>query len=171
MRTVLLSLFTAGLYSAVATLLGRGRRWHTAPVPSDVVALVLIWTILAAMPALPLGTKLPIAAGLALVGALVINVTKVSRNRRQAKAGFSHVSPHGDEPASGLREWRRLIAACADFQTRLFVLLVYFVLITPFGAILRIAAAATRARSAQPISYWQVRQDEAPNLQSARRQF
>ena len=73
--------------------------------------------------------------------------------------------------------WRKIVAGAqvvGDFQARLILSLLYYVLVLPIGLLTRLGGDGLQARSlgkpAAKGSFWQARPDDAPTLRRARRQ-
>lgn len=150
---LLLSVFAYSAGHAAAA-----RAEHPRPSPVDVVLApaVAVALLLAALH-LPKWVGLPLAVGAGLVAGLCVRAladalapSSRGEERTPAEPGA------GDEPA-----WRRYLFRVGDFQGRLVLALVYFVVVTPFALVVRFGQDPLQLRSSagNPHTYWQGTED------------
>lgn len=66
--------------------------------------------------------------------------------------------------------WKRFAQRVADFQARLILTLIYYLILAPFGLIVSALSDLLRTKRPQA-STWVARPAEEPSLQNARKQF
>ena len=65
----------------------------------------------------------------------------------------------------------RFVRSVGDFQSRLVLGLVYFVVVAPFALIARLAGDAFDRRTPPGASHWKPRRSNSTNFQECERQF
>lgn len=150
-----LALTALAACSATAALLARGRR--AVPATAD-LPLALIAAAIAAVfaAALPWGRALAAAAALGAVAAL----PGAPFRAREARTDRS--------PADEGTGWKRFARRMGNFQSRLLLGAVYFVLLAPFALFSRFSADPLAPPEGP--SRWRQRSDPAADLVHARRQ-
>lgn len=162
-----LVLLTLVGYAAGAVLAGHRRK--VAPVLADLALVVALW-VLALVSRPFLGKWLAIAvwmaAGMAL-GAVAVRLRLSSCPADKA----------GAAPAVANR-WRAVWAAwtafagrLGNYQSRLWLGLFYFVLVLPFGVLMRLFDNRLRARGGSGGSVWSTKEAIDTDIESARSQF
>ena len=150
-----LALTALAACSATAALLARGRR--AVPVTADLVLAFTAAAIAAVFAAaLPWARALAAAAALGAVAAL----PGAPARAREARADRS--------PPDGRTGWKRFARGMGNFQSRLLLGAVYFVLLAPFALVSRFSASPLAPPEGP--SRWRPRPDPAADLAHARRQ-
>lgn len=67
-------------------------------------------------------------------------------------------------------QWKRFAQRLADFQARVILTLIYYLVLAPFGLIVSLLGDLLRTKRPQT-STWVARPTEASSLQNARKQF
>ena len=158
-------------YSSGSVLAGRGKK--LVPTLGDLLVIVILW-ISALMAREYLGRWLAILAWL-LVGVLVGAVLVALRRSRLASASRNEVNtPSVDGENLFRRVWRKWTAFAAEmgnYQGRVMLAFFYFVVVSPFGLLMRLFSDPLRMRRSQRVSFWVKRPELGAGLEDARRQF
>jgi len=168
-----LVLLTLVGYSSGSVLVGRGRM--ITPSLLDLVLTLGLW-IVALATRNALGKWWAILIWLVigcLAGALVV----LGKNRfappgkpRRARPAVNTVN-ETKLLARIWQSWKAFAAELGDFQGRILLAWFYFVIVTPFGILVRLMSDPLKVRYEQKNSGWLARPVEYPDLDDARRQF
>jgi hypothetical protein len=147
-------------YSAGVALGARGR--PMAPVMLDLLLVIALWTGGVLLRA-EIGRWPALGAG--LTGGLICGAAHASlRARRRAAQPEEPVTP--ERTARG---WRAFALRLGNFQGRMLMAFFYFIVVTPFALVARIA---TKPPPREPGSYWTRRNlVSGSEMERARRQY
>jgi hypothetical protein len=67
--------------------------------------------------------------------------------------------------------WKRFAQKVGDFQARLILTVIYFLILGPFGLVVGFLRDPLRVKHAPQTSIWVPREPEHASLESAKRQF
>ena len=67
--------------------------------------------------------------------------------------------------------WKRFAQKVGDFQARLILTVIYFLILGPFGLVVSLLRDPLRVKHAPEASIWFRREPENVGLESAKRQF
>lgn len=84
------------------------------------------------------------------------------------------MGPQEHEPALWIRlwtRWKRFGHRIGDFQARLILTLIYFVVLAPYGVVVRLFGDVLDVRRAERTTMWIRKKKEEPTVENARRQF
>lgn len=84
------------------------------------------------------------------------------------------VAQQEPEPALWVRlwtRWKRFGHRIGDFQARVILTLIYFVVLAPYGVVVRLFGDALDVRRTERTTMWIRRKKEEPTVEKARRQF
>jgi len=163
-----LILFALVGYSAGAVLAGRGKK--VAPGILDLLLVVALWV--AAILCRPaLGKWLSLLVWLTL-GGLTSAALTLGRRRRLPDAKKPAAVAAPTSLLKGLWEgWKRFAAELGNFQGRLVLAFFYFLVVTPFGVLVRMFADPMRTRKPAGGTAWISAAPLEDSIEKARRQY
>ena len=162
---IALALLTLVGYSAGVTAVGRWR--SIAPTIWDLLLVAAIW-VAAFMLRGALGHWLAVAAALVVAGIVGGMVTAVRHGQTPRAVPLRQTF---DNPLRQLWErWQAFAADMGNYQGRLLMGFFYFVVVTPFGLVMRFAGDPLRLRPLPAQSGWQAKEPMAHTIEEGRRQ-
>ena len=169
--------FLSGLATVLLTMVGYSSGAvladkDTSPAPKllDVGVVIVLW-ILALSTQATLGRWVAIGVWF-IVGAAAAFALAVARGgRRSAKRKATESGAERGLLRRIWHAWKRFSRRLGNYQGRLFLTLFYFLVITPFGALVRLFSDPLQIRSNTAPSFWVGRAEDSPHLDEARRQF
>ena len=179
MRTVFYILLTFGSYSFGATIANRRTTDPSRQSPGMIdtmVAAVLCALAFVERGRLQGGMILLWLPAASVCGAVVRWLGSQGSQRQRGGSGdfvtlaADHSLP-GTRPQRAWRAWRRLGQEIADFQVRVVINGVYYLLVAPFGMLVRYRKDPLGMRHSRSASHWTRRPTTPEDLPHARRQF
>jgi hypothetical protein len=165
---VALMLLTLVGYSSGSVLGGRGRK--ITPSLLDPVIVVALWAGVLYYRE-DLGKWRAILCGL-LVGILVGLVTAVLRRRSWPVRSIDSPSITSEHAFQKVwRRWKAFAVQMGNFQSRILLTLFYFIIVTPFGLLVRLFSDPLQMRRSGQPPLWAERPASDAHLEDARRQF
>jgi hypothetical protein len=163
-----LVLLTLVGYSSGCVLGGRDRKIR--PGLLDIFIVLLLWTA-ALVSRGGMGRWLAVLvwflAGMA-VGALFI---ALRRNRWPAAEVTVTPPVFGNLLRQAWERWKAFAAEMGEFQSRILLIMFYFVVVTPFGLATRLFSDPLRSRAKSQSSFWVDRPAASATLEEGRNQF
>lgn len=168
--------FFSGLALILLTLVGYstgavigGRNKMAAPELLDLVVVVVLWALaLASRPSLGRWA----AIGVWLVGGgLVSFVLAAIRRGKMPVRKVPAPSGSGNQLQRVWGRWKGFAAEMGNYQGRMLLAFFYFVVVTPFGVLIRLLGDPLQTRRSASTSFWVSRSAPNTNLDEARRQF
>jgi hypothetical protein len=170
--------FVSGLALVLLTLVGYslgaviGAK-DKIPVPRllDLVVVVVLW-IVALLSRPVFGKWAAIGVWLLVGGAVSVVLSSVRRSTMAARETATTAA--GRMPGLLKRlwnGWKDLAARMGNYQGRVLLAFFYFVVVTPFGVLVRVFSDPLRTRSLTTSSFWEKRSAASGELEEARRQF
>jgi hypothetical protein len=162
-----LILLTLVGYSSGAVIGGRNKT--VAPELLDLVVAVVLWALaLASRPFLGRWT----AIGVLLVGGgLVSFVLAAVRRGKMPARKVQPPSGSGNLLQRVWERWKNFTTEMGNYQGRMLLAFFYFVVVTPFGALVRLLGDPLRTKRSASTSFWIDRSTAKTDLDEARRQF
>ncbi len=164
-----LILLTLAGYSIGAVIVARDR----SPTPQllDLAVVVVLWiSALFSRPAL--GKWTAIGVWLVAGGLVSFALSSARRNRMPSKAKKAAVSGQESNFLKCLWEgWKGFAAEMGNYQGRLLLAFFYFLVLTPFGVLVRLFSDPLRTKLSTNPSFWDNRTAISDKLDEARRQF
>lgn len=80
-------------------------------------------------------------------------------------------APPGTPMARFRRSWKEFFTRVGNFQSRVLLSWFYFVVLMPFGIIVRLTSDPLALKHEQQVSYWKPVADKPDSLETARRQY
>jgi len=155
-------------YSIGAVIGARDR----SPTPQllDLAVVIVLW--IAAFFSRPaLGKWAAISVWLIVGGLVSLMLNRARRNRMPSKPKTA-VSSQGNGFFRRLWEgWKGFAAEMGNYQSRILLAFFYFLVITPFGVLVRLFGDLLKTRSLTYPSFWNNRTTISSGLDEARRQF
>ncbi len=153
-------------YSGGAIVTGRGKK--IAPELFDIAMIVVLWSV-ALVTREGLGKWL--AVGIWLVAGLAIGAASVMLRQTHYPAEKTDAIPAN---VQGLRRlwqsWKALSLRMGNYQSRIWLALFYFLVVTPFGVLVRLFINPLH-KARQTKSVWTEWKKSSADLESARSQF
>ncbi|MBN1581603.1 MAG: hypothetical protein JXA89_12940 [Anaerolineae bacterium] len=167
MDLIALVLLTLVGYSAGAVI---GSRNHLAtPKPVDLVLIVLLW-IGALFSRTFIGKW--VAVGIWVACAVVLAVVRTFVRRNQLPlAEPKELLPSGNLLERAWDGWKRFAQQMGNFQGRVLLAMFYFVVVTPFGLLVRLFSDPLRVKQRGRTSFWLNRPAADMDLEKTRSQF
>jgi hypothetical protein len=163
-----LVLLTLVGYSSGCVLGGRGRK--IAPGPLDILMVVVLWA-----GALNFrggwGKWLAILVWLLAGMATGIVVTALRRSGWPAAPAESPPGVSGHIFRRMWERWKAFAFETGNFQGRILFIFFYFLIVTPFGLLVRLFNDPLRLQHKSQPSFWVERPAPSTHLEDARRQF
>ena len=165
-RLALILLTLVG-YSTGAVIGGRNKT--VAPKLLDLVVVVVLWALaLASRPFLGRWA----AIGMWLIGGgLVSFVLAAIRRVKMPARKVPALSYSGNLLQCVWERWKGFAAEMGNYQGRMLLAFFYFVVVTPFGVLVRLLGDPLRTRRSAKTSFWFNRSATNTDLDEARRQF
>jgi hypothetical protein len=162
-----LILLTLVGYSTGAVIGGGNKT--VAPESLDLVVVVVLWALaLASRPFLGRW----VAIGVWLVGGgLVSFVFAAVRRGKMPTRKVPALSGSGNLLQRIWGRWKGFAAEMGNYQGRILLAFFYFVVVTPFGVLVRLLGDPLRTRRSAGTSFWVNRSTANTDLDEARRQF
>ncbi len=167
---LVLVLLTLVGYSSGCSLAGKGRK--VAPGLIDLAVVIILWIGALSTREL-LGKWMSILIWL-IAGGIVGALLMLTRRNTFAKPRPWELK---SKPAEGslMRRiwigWKSYAQGMGDYQSRILLILFYFIIVTPFAILVRLFSDPLRIRSTQNQSYWLPRPQASTDVEEARRQF
>ena len=67
--------------------------------------------------------------------------------------------------------WKRFGHVVGDFQARVILTLIYFLILAPYGLMVRLVSDPLNIKPARRVSTWLAKSEGPPTLEAARKQF
>lgn len=164
--TLALIMLTLVGYAAGGALAARAR--HPQPLLLDLLLLISLWT--AALLLRPTLGRWPSLLVWLLVG-LGLSMVLGRLRPLSAPQGTLDPLPDVDSPWRNLwRRWQRFALEMGQFQGRLTMAFLYFLVVSPFGLISRLFTDPLHTRQPAQDSAWQAWSGEQDSLDRAREQ-
>ena len=163
-----LVLLTLVGYSSGAVIGGRGKSVAPKLLDLGVVAVLLIAALTSRT---VLGRRVAIGVWLVIGGLVSFALSRVRRGEISAKTE-KRVSAREGSPFTRLWEgWASFTADMGNYQSRILLASFYFVIVTPFGLLVRLLSDPLRTKYSAVNSFWTSRSEVSTGLDEARRQF
>ena len=166
LATVLLT--TVG-YASGAALAGKDK--SPAPKLLDLCAVSILW-VFAFVSQPTLGRWVAVAVWFTVGGAVAFALTAARGGQPSAKA---HRTAQPDTDRGFLQRiwhaWKRFALRLGNYQGRLILTFFYFLVVTPFGVLVRLFSDPLEIKYKTAPSFWANRPEDSPDLNEARRQF
>ena len=168
LHVLALVLLTLVGYSSGTVLGGRGRRLN--PGLLDILVVLLLWAgaILA---------RDEMNRWLAILVWLLAGMVTGALMSALRRSGWPTAEKEEQAPIQGnvLRiaweRWKRFATEMGEFQSRILLILFYFLIVTPFGLATRLFSDPLRTRARKQASFWVERTFSDPRLEDGRNQF
>jgi hypothetical protein len=170
--------FLSGLALVLLTLVGYsigaviGAK-DRSPTPRllDLAVVVVLW-ISALLSRSALGKWTAIGVWLVAGGLVSFVLSSVRRNKMPSKAKKAAVPGQRGNFLNRLWEgWKDFATEMGNYQGRSLLAFFYFLVVTPFGALVRLSSDPLRTQFSTNPSFWDNRPPTASGLDEARRQF
>lgn len=156
-------------YSSGTVLAGKGKQ--VVPGLLDLAVMVVLW-------GMALTTRAVLGKGLAIlvwfIGGLVVG-TELTGLRRGKYPDRKQRAPATVQDAGELRRWwkgwKTFTAEISNYQGRTLLAFFYFIVVTPFGILVRLFSDPLRLRRVGGSSFWVERQPLNQGIEEAREQF
>ncbi|MFQ6099682.1 MAG: hypothetical protein ACE5OS_00395 [Anaerolineae bacterium] len=166
----------AGFALVLLTLVGysggvalAGRRKAIAPTLVDLGVVIVLWA--AALSTRNLLGRWPAFLVWVGVGLVMGGVLTALRRRWYPDSPASASSKAGTLLRRAWRRWKELVAAMGNFQSRIWLALFYFVLITPFAVLVRLFGDPLYLKPPSDASVWCEWGEVGAKLVDGKRQF
>lgn len=156
-------------YSVGAIIGGKDR----SPTPQllDLAVVVVLW-IIALFSRSALGKWTAIGVWLVAGGLVSFVLSSARRDKMPSKAKKTVISSQQSNFSKRLWEgWKSFAIEMGNYQSRILLALFYFLVITPFGILVRLFSDPLRTKSSATPSFWDNRPAISDGLDEARRQF
>ena len=164
-----LILLTMVGYSSGATIAaGRGR--STAPGLLDLGLLVTLWILALLTHPVP-GKWQSILIWVTAAAILSGFLTRIRIGPKPAGEPKPEVKREGPWWRSAWDGWVSFAAEMGNYQGRLLLAAFYFIVLTPWGLMVRLLSDPLRTRTPSSSSYWAERTTLSPDIDEAQRQF
>ena len=142
-----------------------------APRLLDLAVVVVLW-IIALFSRSALGKWTAIGVWLVTGGLVSFVLSSVRRAKMPSKAKKATVPGQGESFLKRLWEgWKGFATEIGNYQGRILLAFFYFLVVTPFGALVRLFSDPLRIRSSANPSFWSKHPVTSSELDEARRQF
>jgi hypothetical protein len=167
MDLIALVLLTLVGYSSGAII---GSRNHLAtPKPVDLVLIVMLW-IGALFSRTIIGKWATV--GIWVAAAVVLAAMRTFMRRGQLPlAGSKDLLSGGDLLKRTWDGWKRFAQQMGNFQGRVLLAMFYFIVVTPFGLLVRLFSDPLRIKQTERTSFWLARPAADRDLEKTRNQF
>jgi hypothetical protein len=163
--------FVSGLVLVLLTLVGyssgcvlAGRGYKITPGLRDLAVTLVLW--IGAL------TSRNVVGGVA--GALLVILQRSQLRFTKTKhtnLGLSQPETEGKFLGRLWQRWKAFAGELGDFQGRILLAWFYFIIVTPFGLLVRLSSDPLNLRIGQKTTGWVNRPTTNPDLDNARRQF
>jgi len=170
--------FMSGLVTVLLTMAGysigavlAGKDQSPAPKLLDLGALTVLWVfIFLVRPAL--GHWLAVGVTLIVSGVVSFALHLARRDRMPAKTDKTAQSDLGQRLRGRVwQRWKAFATQMGNYQGRMSLAVFYFVVVTPFGLLVRLFSDPLRTKFGITPSFWANRPAIGVELDEARRQF
>ena len=175
--------FVSGLMLVLLTLVGyssgcvlAGRGYKIAPGLRDLAVTLLLW--IGALASRDVLSKWWAILVWLVVGGVTGALMVISQRSKLAltktkypNLGLSQPETEGKFLSRLWQRWKAFAAELGDFQGRILLAWFYFVIVTPFGLLVRLSSDPLNLRIEQKTTGWVSRPAGNPDLDNARRQF
>jgi hypothetical protein len=169
--------FFSGLALVLLTLVGYstgavmgGRDKSVAPKLLD-LGVVVVLVIAALASRAVLNRWVAIAVWLVIGGLVSLVLSRVRRGKLPARTEKRVPVRKGNSLARLWEGWKSLTADMGNYQSRILLAFFYFVVITPFGLLVRLLSDPLCTKYSAGNSFWVSRSEMSTELDEARRQF
>lgn len=164
---IALVLLTVVGYSSGSVLAGSGRK--VSPGIIDIVLVVLIWiaaltTHFSESKWILLLIWIPLAICIGAIATL-LRIKQYSSDKKAPKVSTSNLLK------KAWNDWKEFANRLGNYQSRVWLALAYFVLIVPFGILMRLFINPWQSGFKGGISMWKKKEPVKTDLTSARDQF
>lgn len=170
--------FLSGLALVLLTLFGysSGRVLFSGKRKIDPGLFDILFTIFLGVIALWARTylgKLVSIPVFMLIGSIAgVFLTSIQKHNYPLEAKNSVQHPENNSFLGRLRQsWQAFITKAGNYQSRILLSWFYFVILTPFGILVRVTSDPLAIQKDKRKSYWNPVAQESDSLESARRQF
>lgn len=155
---------------SIGSVIGANDRLPT-PRLLDLAVVVVLW-IVAPVSRPALGRWIAIGVWLGAGGLVSLALSSARRNEMPSKE--KKVALLGQKGSFLKRLWGRwkgLAAEVGNYQSRMLLAYFYFLMVTPFGLLVRLFSDPLRTKFSTHFSFWENRPPASDGLEEARRQF
>jgi hypothetical protein len=163
-----LVLLTLAGYSIGAVLGSRDK--SVTPQPLDLGVVVVLWGAALASRA-SLGRWAAIGLWLVAAGLVSFGLTSLRRNRMPARTRAATFIQEKGSLKGFWEGWKGFAGEMGNYQSRVLLTFFYFVVVSPFGLMVRLFDDPLRTKLADETSFWVTRAPIGTELDEARRQF
>jgi hypothetical protein len=164
-----LLLLTMVGYSSGATIAaGRGR--STAPGLLDLGLLLALW-ILALLTRPDLGKWQSVLIWVTVAAILAGFLTRIRIGPKPAGEPKPKKKRESSWWRSSWEGWKSFAAEMGNYQGRLLLAAFYFIVLAPWGLMVRLLSDPLRTRTTSSSSHWTERNTFSPDMEEAKRQF
>ena len=164
-----LVLLTLAGYSMGAVLGSRDK--SATPQPLDLGAVVILW-IAALVSRASLGRWAAVGLWLVAAGLVSFGLTSLRRTKMPARSTKAKTPIQGKGALKGVWEgWKGFAREMGNYQSRILLAFFYFVVVAPFGVLVRLSGDPLRTKLSTGPSFWVTRAPASTELDEARRQF
>lgn len=173
-RCLVLVLLTLVGYSSGCVLAGRG--YKITPSLRDLAVTLVLWIgALTSRNALGKWWAILIWFVVGGVAGALLVILQRSQLRftktKHTNLGLSQPETEGKFLGRLWQRWKAFAAELGDFQGRILLAWFYFIIVTPFGLLVRLSSDPLNLRIGQKTTGWVNRPTANPDLDNARRQF
>jgi hypothetical protein len=163
-----LVLLTLSGYSIGAVLGSRDK--SAIPQPLDLGVVVILWGAALASRAI-LGKWTAIGLWLVAAGLFSFGLTSLRRNRMPARIRAATSIQEKGSLKGFWEGWKDFAGEMGNYQSRILLTFFYFVIVSPFGLMVRLFGDPLRTKLSAGPSFWVIRAPVGTELDEARRQF
>lgn len=163
-----LVLLTLAGYSIGAVIGARDR--SPAPRLLDLAVVAVLWTIaLFSWSVLDIGTWTAIGIWLGAGG--TVSLVLSSARRTSTRTRMNRVGGSGSFLTRCLEGWKGFAIEMGSYQSRILLAFFYFLVVSPFGILVRLFSDPLNTKSLAGLSFWKNRSEICGKLRAAKRQF
>lgn len=163
-----LVLLTLAGYSSGAVIGGRGK--SVAPKLLD-LGIVIVLLVAALTSRVVLNRWVAIGVWLAIGGLVSVVLSRARRDKMPVKTEKRGLTQGGNPLSSLWESWKGFATDMGNYQGRILLALFYFVVVTPFGLLVRLLSDPLCVKYSAGNSFWVSRPGVSIDLDEARRQF
>ena len=163
-----LVLLTLAGYSMGAVLGSRDK--SATPQPLDLGVVLILWVAALASRA-SLGRWAAIGFWLLTAGLVSFGLTSLRRNKMPAQTRTATSIQEKGYLKGFWESWKGFAGQMGNYQSRVLLTFFYFVVVSPFGLMVRLSGDPLRTKLAAGPSFWVTRAPTGTELDEARRQF